>query len=340
LKSFPDDPSTLGKPELFFLQIIDIPRLAVKVESFVFKLNFQAQIDELEPEIKALKKACDQLKNSKKFAKVLQVVLALGNYINGGTFRGGFAGFKLDSLLMMQDMRSPADPKFNLLTYFAKLLREKYPDVLNFYDDMTAIEAAKKVALQNLIGEVNTLRKSLRVVITEVEEAKVDNTSSFVEVLGGFVESASAVFDKLDQELNEAQKAFNETAVFYGEDVKTTTPEEFFTIIHNFHTGLDRAHRDAQQQKEEAEKQAKRAAAQAANKQARTTAANQKTELSAPADTTNLMDNLISDLKSDTIKDTIKAHRSRIGPPPAGAGAAVASEALTVVLRKTGGIKK
>ena len=39
------------------------------------------------------------VRESTNFKKLLEIVLAIGNYMNGGTNRGGVYGFKLDSLL-------------------------------------------------------------------------------------------------------------------------------------------------------------------------------------------------------------------------------------------------
>jgi hypothetical protein len=52
----------------------------------------------LEQDVDAVLAACDEVKKSTKFKKVLEVVLALGNYLNGGSFRGAAYGFKLDAL--------------------------------------------------------------------------------------------------------------------------------------------------------------------------------------------------------------------------------------------------
>jgi len=46
-----------------------------------------------------LYKASQEVKNSQKLRKILEVVLALGNYLNGGTNRGGAYGFKVSFLV-------------------------------------------------------------------------------------------------------------------------------------------------------------------------------------------------------------------------------------------------
>jgi hypothetical protein len=75
--------------------------------------------------------ACEEVQKSKKFRGVLEVVLAVGNYINGGTHRGAAYGFKLDALTKLQDTKS-TDNKTNLLQYLATLIAQKHPDLLGF----------------------------------------------------------------------------------------------------------------------------------------------------------------------------------------------------------------
>ena len=42
--------------------------------------------------------ACKQLSTNKSLIEVLEYVLAIGNYLNSGTKKGGAYGFKLSSL--------------------------------------------------------------------------------------------------------------------------------------------------------------------------------------------------------------------------------------------------
>ncbi len=69
--------------------------------------------------------ASEEVQTSKKFKGVMEIVLALGNYINGGTYRGGAYGFKLDILTKLQDTKS-SDNKTTLLHYLATLIINKY----------------------------------------------------------------------------------------------------------------------------------------------------------------------------------------------------------------------
>ncbi|GJN32625.1 hypothetical protein PR202_gb21141 [Eleusine coracana subsp. coracana] len=52
-----------------------------------------------------LEVACQELRNSRLFLKLLEAVLKTGNRMNVGTFRGGAQAFKLDTLLKLSDVK-------------------------------------------------------------------------------------------------------------------------------------------------------------------------------------------------------------------------------------------
>ncbi len=48
--------------------------------------------------------------------KFMEILLVVGNFINGGTFRGDCPGFKMDALVKTLDTKT-ADNKSHLLMY-------------------------------------------------------------------------------------------------------------------------------------------------------------------------------------------------------------------------------
>ena len=79
--------------------------------------------------------ACDELMESQKLRRVLEVVLAFGNIMNRGN-RGNAYGFKLSSLNKVIDTKSSADKDMTLLHYVVKTLESKVRDtsvILNYF---------------------------------------------------------------------------------------------------------------------------------------------------------------------------------------------------------------
>lgn len=99
------DVSKLAKADQFFSEIMTVPRLAGRLESMMYRGKLDLEMAEIRPDLNMLRNASRELRQSTKFKKVLQVVLAVGNALNASTFRGGAKGFRLESLLKVSFAR-------------------------------------------------------------------------------------------------------------------------------------------------------------------------------------------------------------------------------------------
>lgn len=63
--------------------------------------------------------ACNKLRSSRLFLKLLEAVLKTGNRMNDGTYRGGAQAFRLDTLLKLADVKG-TDGKTTLLHFVVK----------------------------------------------------------------------------------------------------------------------------------------------------------------------------------------------------------------------------
>lgn len=99
LKGYTGDFEMLGSAEKFFLTLISIPNLTSKLSSSIYKKEFDAKLAKLDSELRTMKLALRQLQESSKLKTVLSTILAIGNYINGSTSRGGAYGFRVREFL-------------------------------------------------------------------------------------------------------------------------------------------------------------------------------------------------------------------------------------------------
>ncbi|RHY27144.1 hypothetical protein DYB32_007549, partial [Aphanomyces invadans] len=102
------DVAVLGETEKFFLAISDLPRLSNRLKAMEATLTFGQRYDDVKGKLKLLEQAYVDLKGSTKLLSLLEVVLAVGNYLNRGTSRGGAYGFKLDILPKLTQARPAA----------------------------------------------------------------------------------------------------------------------------------------------------------------------------------------------------------------------------------------
>ncbi|CAA0817098.1 Formin-like protein 1 [Striga hermonthica] len=72
--------------------------------------------DYLKKSLATLEGACEELRSSRMFLKLLEAVLKTGNHMNVGTNRGDAHTFKLDTLLKLADVKG-ADWKTTLLHF-------------------------------------------------------------------------------------------------------------------------------------------------------------------------------------------------------------------------------
>ncbi|GMH20850.1 hypothetical protein Nepgr_022692 [Nepenthes gracilis] len=106
----------LGPAERFLKAVIDVPFAFKRVEALLYMANFESEIEYLNKSFETLEAACDELRNSRMFLKLLEAVLKTGNRMNVGTNRGDAHAFKLDTLLKLVDVKG-ADGKTTLLHF-------------------------------------------------------------------------------------------------------------------------------------------------------------------------------------------------------------------------------
>jgi hypothetical protein len=76
--------------------IKDIPGFAVRLKSFRFIIAYEEIFSDVETKYNALKKVFSTLTKQKRLLCLFEATLAIGNYMNGTTAKGGAYGFKLD----------------------------------------------------------------------------------------------------------------------------------------------------------------------------------------------------------------------------------------------------
>ncbi|KAJ4796319.1 Formin-like protein [Rhynchospora pubera] len=116
LRNFSGDLSKLGSAERFLKAVLDIPFAFKRVDAMLYRANFETEINYLKNSFETLEAACEDLRNSKLFLKVLEAVLRTGNRMNVGTNRGEARAFKLDTLLKLADVKG-TDGKTTLLHF-------------------------------------------------------------------------------------------------------------------------------------------------------------------------------------------------------------------------------
>lgn len=259
LSSYDGDKSQLGVPEKFTMEIMNIPRLEERLKAFGVKRSFENKITTLKESLDVVSAAVAEAKNSKKFLGVLELTLAVGNYINGGTNRGRAFGFKLDSLHKLADVKT--NNGSNLLGYIVELIESKYPHLDDIQDDFQHIGDACRESMQMLQGDIAKLKGDLNLVDRERNnEGHNAPGDRFRSIMSAFYENAAKEHTACEERFKKLEENYKATCQFYCEDPKQDS-QAFFDSLNRFIQSLDKAKKDNQRRKAAAEKAAKAAAA-------------------------------------------------------------------------------
>ncbi|XP_077074896.1 formin-like protein 3 isoform X8 [Siphateles boraxobius] len=232
----------LAEEDRFMLFFSKIERLTQRMSIITFVGNFSDNVNMLTPQLNAIIAASASVKSSPKLKKILEIILAVGNYMNSSK-RGSVYGFKLQSLDLLLDTKS-TDRKMTLLHYIALVVKEKYPELATFYNELHFVDKAAAVSLENVLLDVKELGKGMDLVRREC--SLHDHA-----ILKSFHQTSDTQLDKLQKDAKTAEEAFNNVVHYFGESPKTTPPSVFFPVFVRF----IRAYKEAVEENELKKKQ-------------------------------------------------------------------------------------
>ncbi|XP_074821081.1 delphilin isoform X3 [Natator depressus] len=245
-QNYQDNPSKLSEPDQFVLQMLSVPEYKTRLRSLYCKTTLQEKAEEIKASYECICKASLELKSSKKLAKILEFVLAMGNYLNNGQPKTNkTTGFKINFLTELNTTKT-VDGKSTFLHILAKSLSQHFPELLGFAKDLPTVLLAAKVNQRTLTTDLNDLHTTISEIETACHSMPAAEEDKFAIVMNSFLESAHPTRQSLDDLQHKAMEEFGKVLSFFGEDSKETTSESFFGIFAEFMSKFERALGDVQ----------------------------------------------------------------------------------------------
>uniref|UniRef100_A0A663N478 Formin-2 n=1 Tax=Athene cunicularia TaxID=194338 RepID=A0A663N478_ATHCN len=243
-----ENAKSLDKPEQFLYELSLIPNFSERVFCILFQSTFSESICSIRRKLELLQKLCEILKNGSGVMQVLGLVLAFGNYMNGGNrTRGQADGFGLDILPKLKDVKS-SDNSRSLLSYIVSYYLRNFDEdagkeqcIFPLPDPQDLFQASQ-MKFEDFQKDLRKMKKDLRA--CETEAAKVyqlsleEHLQPFKDSMEQFISQAKIDQENEEKSLTEAHKSFLEMAAYFcmkpkmGE--KEVSPHSFFSIWHEF----------------------------------------------------------------------------------------------------------
>ncbi|XP_071319257.1 delphilin isoform X2 [Trachinotus anak] len=238
---FDQDPAKLSEPDQFIFQMLMVPEYKTRLRSLHFKTTLQERTEEMKVAYDYIYKASVELKSSKKLAKILEFVLAMGNYLNNGQPKSNrTTSFKINFLTELSTTKT-VDGKSTFLHILAKSLCQHFPELLNFSRDLTTVPLAAKVNQRAITAELSDLHTTIQDIRTACLKIPPTSEDHFASVMSSFLENSHPAIQSLESLQTRAMEEFSKVASYFGEDSKSSSTEAFFGIFSEFMSKFERA---------------------------------------------------------------------------------------------------
>lgn len=238
----------------FFLEMNSIPQVHQRLESFILKLGFPARLADLKPAILRVKKANNEMSTkATNFHKLLEIVLAIGNFVNFKQSRDASMGIQLSTLSRLHE--TVATSKDNLLEYIVDWIENKHSEVGQWVTDLADLKYATKIVWSQVQNDLMDLKRDLTSAAKTAE--KVERSDSkwdvFYRVMPSALEDMQKQFSEVESLHERVSAEYKKTAQLYGST--EAAPEEFYGSIVTFAGKYEQTSKDLKLKKAKAEKE-------------------------------------------------------------------------------------
>ena len=115
----------MAKADRFLFEVSKIYRYKQKLETILFKKKYLERYKEIRQLIDKIINCCEILKKSKNVIQLLEIVLAMGNFMNQSHKKGVAVGFSISNLNKLIDIKSANDRSFSLFHFLVITIQDK-----------------------------------------------------------------------------------------------------------------------------------------------------------------------------------------------------------------------
>jgi len=236
LQEFSHEYDDLAEAEQFAISLADIKRLVPRLKSLKFQLHYPELVQDCKPDIVAGTEACQEVRRSRKFGKVLELILLMGNIMNTGSKNEQSVGFDISYLPKLSNTKD-RDNKLTLLHFLVETIEKSHPHLLTFYDELIHLDKASRVSIESVQKTLKQMDNSIKNLETDLKNSARtthDRDDKFEECMGSFAKDAREQCSILQAMGTKMETLYAELAEYFVFDKQKYTLEEFFSDIKTF----------------------------------------------------------------------------------------------------------
>jgi len=303
LEEFEKEYDNLPEAEQFSISISGIKRLVPRLKSLMFQQRYPELVQDCKPHIVAATAACEEVRKSKKFAKMLEIILLIGNIMNTGSKNAQSIGFDISYLAKLNNTKD-RDNNGTLLHFLVELVERDHPELLSFEEEILHLDPASRVSVESIQKVLKQMDNSIKNLETDLKNAArtaQEKDDRFVEAMGAFCEEARKQCDILQNMFKNMEKLYCDLESYYVFDKQKYTLEEFMSDVKAFKDQFKDAHNKIIKDREAQAKQARAKEAREKQERERAERAEKRraiVDFNAPDDQEGVMDSLLEALKT------------------------------------------
>ncbi|CAF0779717.1 unnamed protein product [Adineta ricciae] len=242
LSDLKNEINDLPDSEQYFCAVSDIKRLHQRIKLLLFKSQYKELLEETEKNLVAARQACETVRKSKRFPKLIEFVLTIGNYMNSSakTYEPIY-GFDISFLPRLHSTKAN-DGKRTLLHFILQEIEKDHSDLLKFGDEFQGVaEVASKIDTNELQRTLNEIKSRVAGAQTDLDNAKNATADSlagdrFSDAMEGFVKGARDDVERLEGLNTKLISTYQDLCDYLTVDPKKCPLSDFFTDLKTFCT--------------------------------------------------------------------------------------------------------
>ncbi|XP_047657881.1 formin isoform X1 [Tachysurus fulvidraco] len=216
----------LDKPEQFLYELSLIPQFSLRARCIILQSTFTDAVASVQRKANTVLHVCKGLLERDSVREVLGLVLACGNYMNGGSrHRGQADGFGLDILPKLKDVKS-RDNNISLVDYIVSYYLHNLDENAGTENcvfplpEPQDVFLASQVKFEDLSKELRKLGEDLEGCETDIQSVWLTSPQEYIypfkEKMESFILSAQNEKIATENHLMSAQKCFRDLVQYFG----------------------------------------------------------------------------------------------------------------------------